>query len=206
FASLLIPKLTREQELGHKNAVAYITKRAVSSALTFGVITAAIFFAFSDLWGLAFYQNKDAGRYIGILAPLVPLLYLDVVMDCLLKGLDEQLNSMKYNIMDSGLRVVLILIFMGFFGIRSYIAIIFFSAIFNGFLSMRKVVQATNLQLGFLKQLFYQIPAAMFAVAVSSVLAIPLKASIPLLVFHLLVAYGIYGTLNSLFRSLQKKD
>ncbi len=97
FASLLIPKTAREFELSHRRAVRHITQRAVHAALQFGIFCAGIFFVFGSDWGEAFYKSREAGAYLKILAPLVPLLYLDVVVDSLLKGLDEQLNSMKYN-------------------------------------------------------------------------------------------------------------
>lgn len=95
FASLLIPKTAREFELSHRRAVRHITQRAVHAALQFGIFCSGIFFVFGSDWGEAFYKSREAGAYLKILAPLVPLLYLDVVVDSLLKGLDEQLNSME---------------------------------------------------------------------------------------------------------------
>lgn len=204
FASLLIPKITREREMGHKNGVAYIACRAVAASVTFGVITAAFFFAFGKELGTAFYNSPEAGLYIGILAPLIPLMYLDIVVDCLLKGLDEQLNSMKYNVIDSSLRVLLILLFMRVFGLQSYIAIIFFSTIFNGLLSIRKVVEVTKLRLTFLRQLFWQIPAAVLAVLVPFWLPITVDGVVPSLIYHLVVSYGIYGLIVLLMRKKQR--
>ena len=39
--------------------------------------------------------------YIRILSPLVPVMYTDTVTDGMLKGLDQQIQSMRYNIIDS---------------------------------------------------------------------------------------------------------
>lgn len=44
-----------------------------------------------------------------MLAPLAPLLYLDSVVDGMLKGLNEQMRYLTYNIIDSVSRVVFIL-------------------------------------------------------------------------------------------------
>lgn len=138
---MLIPKTAREFELSHRRAVRHITQRAVHAARQFGIFCSGIFFVFGSDWGEAFYKSREAGAYLKILAPLVPLLYLDVVVDSLLKGLDEQLNSMKYNFSDSFLRVLLILLFMRFAGMRAYIAILFFSSIFNAMLSVRRLLK-----------------------------------------------------------------
>lgn len=147
FASLLIPKIAKERELSHKKAVAYIAGKAVRWALAFGLFFAALFTAFGDGWGLAFYRSQQAGSYLRVLAPLAPLLYLDVVVDSLLKGMDEQFNSMKYNFCDSLLRVLLILCLLRFFGMESYVAILFFSTIFNAALSLRRLMQVTRLRI-----------------------------------------------------------
>ena len=147
FASLLIPKIARERELRHRKAVAYIAGKAVRWALAFGLFFAALFFVFGDSWGAAFYRSGSAGAYLRLLAPLAPLLYLDVVVDSLLKGMDEQLNSMKYNFADSFLRVVLVLCLLRFYGMESYVAILFFSTIFNAALSLRRLLKVTSLRL-----------------------------------------------------------
>ena len=70
-----------------------------------------------------------------------------MVVDSLLKGMDEQLNSMKYNFADSFLRVVLVLCLLRFYGMESYVAILFFSTIFNAALSLRRLLKVTSLRL-----------------------------------------------------------
>lgn len=147
FASLLIPKVAKEREEGHNREVAYITGKSVRSALAFGMFFSAVFLTFGDNWGQAFYHSSSAGQYLKVLAPIVPLIYLDVVVDSLLKGLDEQFNSMKYNFSDSLIRVVLILCFLRFFGMESYVCILFFSTIFNAALSLHRLLKVTSVRL-----------------------------------------------------------
>lgn len=165
FASLLIPKISKEREQHHKKAVAYITGKALSAALVFGIFFSAVFIAFGDNWGNAFYKSSDAGIYLRILAPLVPLVYMDVVVDCLLKGMDEQFNSMKYNLLDSSLRVLLVLGLMRFFGMESYIGILFFSTIFNLTLSLGRLLKVTQVRIFFLRQVLLPMAAAVLSVA-----------------------------------------
>jgi len=147
FASLLIPQIAKERELSHKRAVAYISGKAVRSALAYGLFFAVLFAVFGDDWSLAFYHNESAGAYLRVLSPIVPLVYLDVVVDSLLKGLDEQFNSMKYNFADSFLRVTLVLLLLGRLGMESYVGILFFSTIFNAALSLRRLMKVSALQI-----------------------------------------------------------
>lgn len=151
FASLLIPKIAKERELDHRRAVAHITGKAVRLALAFGTFFAGVFFCFGDAWGQAFYHSSATGAYLRVLAPLVPLIYLDVVVDSLLKGMDEQFNSMKYNFADSFLRVALVLCLLRFFGMESYVCILFFSTIFNAALSLHRLLKVTRVRLSLLR-------------------------------------------------------
>ncbi len=170
FASLLIPKIAKERELSHKNAVAYISGRAIQSALAFGLFFAAVFIAFGDSWGQAFYKSDSAGQYLRVLAPLVPLTYLDVVVDNLLKGLDEQFNSMKYNFTDSLIRVILVLCFLRFFGMESYVFILFFSTIFNASMSLHRLMKVSHLHMSGVHNILLPMACAVLAVGLSRLL------------------------------------
>lgn len=170
FASLLIPKIARERELSHKNAVAYISGRAVQAALAFGMFFAALFTAFGSSWGQAFYGSDSAGQYLRVLAPLVPLTYLDVVVDNLLKGLDEQFNSMKYNFTDSLIRVILVLCFLRFFGMESYVCILFFSTIFNASMSLHRLMKVSHLHISIVQHILAPLFCAFLAVSLSRLL------------------------------------
>ena len=170
FASLLIPKIAKERELSHKNAVAYISGRAIQSALAFGLFFAAVFIAFGDSWGQAFYKSDSAGQYLRVLAPLVPLTYLDVVVDNLLKGLDEQFNSMKYNFADSLIRVILVLCFLRFFGMESYVFILFFSTIFNASMSLHRLMKVSHLHISVVHHILLPMSCAVLAVGLSRLL------------------------------------
>ncbi len=165
FASLLIPKIAKEREMGHKREVAYITGKSIRSALAFGMFFASVFIAFGDAWGQAFYRSRSAGEYLRVLAPIVPLIYLDVVVDSLLKGLDEQFNSMKYNFSDSFIRVVLIVCFLRFFGMESYVCILFFSTIFNAALSLHRLLKVTDVRLSLIRHVVLPLLCAVGSVA-----------------------------------------
>ena len=169
FASLLIPKTAREFELSHRRAVRHITQRAVHAALQFGIFCAGIFFVFGNDWGEAFYKSREAGAYLKILAPLVPLLFL---------------------------RVLLILLFMRFAGMRAYIAILFFSSIFNAMLSVRRLLKVADVHIGLLKS---AVMPAFFALLAANATQFLLKSislsGIPLVLLQTAVCAGFYAAL-----------
>lgn len=204
FASLLIPRISREREQNHKKAVAHITGKAISAALVFGIFFSAVFITFGDSWGNAFYKNNDAGNFLRILAPIVPLVYLDVVVDCLLKGMDEQFNSMKYNLFDASLRVLLVLCFMQFFGMESYIGILFFSTIFNVTLSLGRLLKVTQVKIYPLRQILLPMAAALLSVffAQRCIKSVPVEGGILLILLQIVVSGAVFFVLYQLISVL----
>lgn len=206
FASLLIPKIAREFEQKHRRAVAHITEKAVGAALQFGVFCAAVFFAFGEDWGRAFYSSAEAGGYLKILAPLVPLLYLDVVVDSLLKGLDEQLNSMKYNFTDSLIRVLLVLCFMRFSGMPAYIAILFFSSIFNAMMSVRRLLKVAQVRVRVVKNAVLPAFYALLSAGMTRAALAPLPLSgIPLVLLEAALAAVFFLCMRALSEAAFQK-
>ena len=163
-----------------------------------------------------FYGSPSSGAYVRLLAPLVPLLYLDVVVDSLLKAMDEQFNSMKYNFSDSLIRVVLCLCLLRFFGMESYVAILFFSTIFNASLSLGRLIRVTCLRLSLLRQVVFPLAAAWASAAGAHSLlrCVGADAALPSLLLELALGGALYlsalwllspGRRKSLFLLLPRK-
>ena len=81
-----------------------------------------------------------------MLAPIVPLSYLDNVVDGMLKGLNQQVQYLTYNIIDSVLRVVLIFFLLPVMGIKGLIIVMFISAILNTSLSLARLIKVTQVR------------------------------------------------------------
>jgi len=67
-------------------------------------------------------------------------------VDGMLKGLDEQKASMMYNIIDSGICVVLVYILLPKMAIKGYIIVLFVSEIYNFYFSIRRLMKVTGAQ------------------------------------------------------------
>ena len=146
-----------------------------------------------------------------MLAPLVPLMYLDVVVDCLLKGMDEQFNSMKFNLADSSLRVLLVLLLLRFWGIESYVGILFFSTIFNASLSLGRLLKVTNVKMRFTEQILLPVLSGMLSVSVSKLVTAKIwqTASMVSIFAQILLAgaifLGVLGGISFLTRERQRE-
>lgn len=140
FAGLLVPELTELQTQNKNRQIDSIASRAMRLALLFSIGAAGLFFTFADALGMAIYKSGDAALFIRFLAPLVVVMYTDTVTDAMLKGLNQQVSSMRYNIIDSAVSVVLIAVLLPRYGINGYVAVIFVTEILNAFLSINRLV------------------------------------------------------------------
>jgi stage V sporulation protein B len=115
--------------------------------MIFGVACAGAFALFSKSLGELIYNSAEAAEYIGVFAVLVPLMYLDTVVDGMLKGLGEQLSSMKYNIIDSAISVFLVYTLLPQMGVRGYIVCVFVTELVNDALSLSRLISVTGVKI-----------------------------------------------------------
>lgn len=90
------------------------------------------------------YHSDDAGHYIRLLAPLVPVMYLDTVTDGCLRGLGQQMRCMAINVLDATLGVVLVWVLLPRFGLAGYIFILYFNECVNFTLSFTLLLRTVR--------------------------------------------------------------
>jgi len=113
--------------------------------LLFSLGIAAILFANADGLGNTVYHNAETGYFIRIYAPLVPVMYMDMVTDGCLRGLGEHLWTMIVNIADSAVSVLLVILLVPKYALTGYVVILWVTEVFNFVLSicrLRRVAEA----------------------------------------------------------------
>ena len=151
FSSLLVPEISASYEKKDFSRIRYIVSRVFSFTLIFAFGVSGILICFSNEIGIFFYGTNEASDFIRQLSPLIPLMYLDGTVDGILKGLGEQVYSMRVNILDSLVSVILILILLPPFGIGGYVVVIFITELLNTSLSIIKLLNITNVKTNILK-------------------------------------------------------
>ena len=147
FASMLVPEMSEMNAAMRKNGIRYVSSLAIKCTLVFAFISAAIFMKYHDALGVALYKKEKVGLYLGMLSLLSIPMYLDTVVDSMLKGLNQQMSSLKFNIADSVLRVAAIYLFLPKFGMMAYIVLLYASELFNLSLSLGKLISVTDLKI-----------------------------------------------------------
>ena len=143
-AELVVPELTAAQLSGDKEEIDRSVNRLFFLTLGFSGGVCLLLFLLSDSIGIKIYKNEEAGYFIRLLAPLIPVMYCDMIVDGCLKGLGQQMWNMKVNILDSALSALLVWQLLPVYALKAYIGIIYFTEILNFVLSYWKLDAVTR--------------------------------------------------------------
>jgi len=135
FSELLIPEFSRYYAKKDFKRAKAITKFLLIFTIILCTFITFFLFLFSEKLGITFYNNLEVSFYIKILSPLFILMFVDNVIDSVLKGLNKQVPIMWVNIIDLFSSIVLIYMFVPNLGVSGYIVSLFFSEIINLILS-----------------------------------------------------------------------
>lgn len=148
-AGLLIPEFARynlKKDFVRMNQVTGFIFKFTSF---FSICVIGIFLTFTEEICYFVYHNLDIANFLALLCPLVILIYLDKIIDAMLRGLDKQVGVMFCNIFDLVSTIILIYTLVPIFGIYGYIAIIAISELLNFTISLIQLYKATHFKFDF---------------------------------------------------------
>lgn len=147
LAELIIPELTEAQVRGNDSDISKTVSLLIKKGLGYSSAVALVLFVFADKLGVRIYSSPEAGDYLRLLAPLIPIMYTDMVADGCLKGLGQQLWCMGINLLDALLGVLLVWQVLPVFALKGYICIIYFNECLNFALSIMRLRKVTKIRL-----------------------------------------------------------
>ncbi len=212
FASLIIPELSElSARYGRRDGkhIKYIVSRAISLSVMFGVLSAGVFSLFAEPLGKLVYGSAEAAKYVGIFAVLIPLMYLDMTVDGMLKGLSEQLASMRYNIIDASISVLLVYTLLPKIGIMGYVICVFTTELINDVLSLSRLIKVTGVRIPIYRTVAAPLLSVVGATSMTKLLlrALPPFSSLVIeTVAGILLTVIIYIALLVLIRGLRQED
>ena len=145
-SALLIPDIAKMKDLDKTEEINRTAEKSLIISFAFSIVCSVFFVLFAPFISKAVYKTSEAVKYLRILSPLVPVMYMDMVTDGILKGLDQQLYSMRYNIADSALCVALVYMILPKYSVKGYIFILYTSEILNFYFSFGRLIKICNIR------------------------------------------------------------
>lgn len=150
-STLLVPEITEAAAKGNTPAVQRAVQKVFGVTMLSCLPVVAVFFCCSGQLGLLIYQSSEVGWLLRALAPLIPFMYLDLITDGILKGLDQQKALLRNCVIDSALRIILVLLAVPRAGMLGFLGVMFFSNIFTTALALVRIKKVTKAHLNSLR-------------------------------------------------------
>jgi len=210
LSTLLIPEISSANALHQQGKINRAIERTLHLTLLSSILIGAVFFAFSGEIGTLLYNSEDVGRYLLVLAPLTPIMYAESIVDGILKGLNQQVSSLKYSIADSAIRIVLIVFMVPRWGMNGFLLIMVISNVLTSFLNTHRLLRVTGVKLQWgrwiVRPLLSAATATVLAQAVTRLPIFLTTDGIVVTVLGILCLGGLYSMLLSLLGCIRVSE
>ncbi len=151
FSGLLVPEFSRLLAGKNYNRLKTVCDTIFKITFIFSICVTAIFIIFANELSLMIYQSIEAGKWIRILSPLIFFIYIDNIIDNMLKGINEQVSVMVCNIIDLLVTISIIFFIVPILSMYGYILSIFVSELLNFTISSIQLKKKINYSINWRK-------------------------------------------------------
>lgn len=145
LVTTLIPEVAGARASGNNKTVTRAVNKVLQLTIMMSVLIVSIFLIFPNQIGVMLYHEALVGAILAKLSLICPLMYLEMVTIGILNAIGQQTAPMRYNIIDSILRIILIFFFVPRGGINAFLIIMIFSNLFTSVLNLKRLLKVTNL-------------------------------------------------------------
>lgn len=149
LSELLIPELARCDAAGNRDRISYLVRKSLWISMLYGLLLGGLEFVLADFLCMRLYRNAQAGVFLRLYSLLIPMLYCDCITDAMTKGLGQQKVCVQYNILTSALDVAFLFALLPRWGMAGYFLSFLLTHLLNFFLSLRRLLKITGIQLSF---------------------------------------------------------
>ena len=128
---LLMPEITQAHILGENARLGRLLDRMLRLTGCFSALAGALFWVWGQPLAELFYHSAEAGFYLKVLGPAMPLLYLESMVDGAMKGVGEQKAVFRYSLWDAILRIAGVVLLLPRFGMKGFLLVILLSSLYT---------------------------------------------------------------------------
>lgn len=144
---LLMPEITQAHIAGQPQRLHFLLGRMLRLTGYFSALAGALFWVWGRPLALLLYGSAEAGFYMEVLGPAMPLVYLESMVDGAMKGMGEQKASFRYNVWDSILRITGVVLLLPRFGMKGFLFVILLSSVYTCAANTRRLLVASRMPL-----------------------------------------------------------
>lgn len=170
ISTLLVPEMSENMVSGNMRGIKTAVEKIFYITSVVSFLVSGIFFTASYQIGQLVYGSASVGYLLRAISPLIPFMYIDLISDGILKGLDKQRFLFGSSVSDSSMRLLLVFFFVSKFGMVGFLGVMFFSNIYTSVLAVYKITKSVGLKFNMQKYFFVPFFASFFASAITDFL------------------------------------
>ncbi len=206
FSNLLVPEFSEYYVRKSFSIINNIIGRIFKITIVFSICIAIACIGFSNELSIAIYRDSECSEFIKILSPLICFIYLDNIIDNILKGLDKQFAVMCCNILDLFTSICFICVLLPKFGTMGYVATIFISEILNFSISLLILIKTTKFKFDFKNWIFKPLCFCIFSYLVVYFLNFSFSNFVFDLFLHIAIFVFIYFSILFSNKIISRQD
>ena len=141
LSGLLMPEITRAHTKGDTAAMRRLIFTMLRMTGAFSLAAGAGFVLLGAPLAGFVYRDAKVGRYVQLLGFVAPFMYLESMVDGVLKGLGEQLATFRYSLFDSVFRIAAIWLVVPQYGMMGFLGVMAVSNLMTCGLNMRRMMK-----------------------------------------------------------------
>ena len=143
---LLMPEITQAHIRGERARLGCLLDRMLRLTGCFSALAGALFWVWGEPLALLLYHSQEAGFYLRVLGPAMPLMYLESMVDGAMKGMGEQKAVFRYSLWDAVLRIAGVLLLLPRWGMKGFLGVILLSSAFTCQMNTARLLHVSGLQ------------------------------------------------------------
>lgn len=195
MSGILVSEVARAAAGNDRQRITRLTQKVIQTTLLFSFFIVGILMRFGSQIGVWMDGGQIAGRFITLLAPVVPFIYLEIVLESIIKGMGYQRFSSCNYLAEYVIRISVVLICIPIWGFYGIVLSYYMSNVFGNCNRLRVTLKITGWKHGMMRSAGKMLFAVCFAFQVTELLmrCLPIaQNSLPYAAGFLLMAGCLY--------------
>lgn len=206
LSGILVTETARESAACNKIRITSLSEKVLRQTIVFAVFVTAVFLLFGHGIGKMLGGGEIGGKMIVLLAPVVPFIYLEIVLESIIKGMGAQAFSSLNYLAEYIIRISAVLVCIPLFGFYGIVISYYASNVCGNIARLVMVIKKTDLRPQWEKLLGIPVFAVVFSIqllnAAFAILRIEPDGGIVQMCIYGVLCGGIYLLVQRMLFSL----
>ena len=194
MSGIIVSEAARASAAGNTDRIKNLTSALIQGTFVYSVFAASVIMRFGNEIGELLGGGETAGKIIPVIAPVIPFIYLEIILEALIKGMGLQSFSSLNYLAEYIIRISVVLILVPKLGFSGIAASYYASNVFGNTMRLIKILRFTSVRFRPVKTVLMPVVYSFLTMGTAELLfrGMPEKNIFSMIIFTLLWL-SIYG-------------